>query len=232
MENRKNNSIWSRVGAYFGIALVILLMGNSNNDPQTFGERIFKPINIGGGHFYYSGLIAVAILMYSFYLLNKNNEKWFYKNGVRRFLLSLILIGIIPSIWEIPLKIYKGFYNDLNAIYIERDKTHVWFNGNNGKHTIDGGISLINCSKDSKSFRMKVRLPSLLANDIEEEYITIEEEFVLFPRESVDFKINQEIKLDGSRYSGYNAKAFEYILFDEDDEAVFKGNLIDYINED
>ena len=48
-------------------------MGNSNNNPSTYMERIFKPIYFKNGIFYYSTIISIMLVYYS--LKNINNEK-------------------------------------------------------------------------------------------------------------------------------------------------------------
>ena len=43
-----------------GLTIMFVLMGNSNNVPENFVERIFKPIIYNGGRFYYARLIVIA----------------------------------------------------------------------------------------------------------------------------------------------------------------------------
>lgn len=55
-ENKKLNI------SYIVLILMLILMGNSNNNPSTYIERIFKPINFADGTLYYSTIIVLIIV--------------------------------------------------------------------------------------------------------------------------------------------------------------------------
>ena len=70
MKTLKNKKL---IISYITLGLVFILMGNSNNNPSTYMERIFKPIYFKNGIFYYSTIISIMLVYYS--LKNINNEK-------------------------------------------------------------------------------------------------------------------------------------------------------------
>ena len=103
------------------------------------------------------------------------------------------------------------------------------FHGDKDKLIVNGTIDIINCSNYTQKFHIKIKAPSLVKEDINEEYITLENEFKAHEKEEETLLISEELKFDReTRYSGYGSKAFEYILSNDKGEVVFKGTLGEY----
>ena len=214
---------------YLGLATIFVLMGNSNNVPEIFAERIFKPIRGDSWRIHYSGLIVIVGIYYSLKQLNEMKKNSIIKTGFRRVIVTIVLISVFTEIWVYGIQFYKGFSKDLNSIYLDREKTLVQLNGNEDKVTIDGRIDIINCSNDEQEFYIKIKTPSLIKEGIRESYITLENEFKVHPKEEKTLIINEELKFYREiKYSGYSSEAFEYILFNEKDETIFRGKLEEY----
>jgi hypothetical protein len=208
-------------------------MGNSNNVPVIFADRIFKPIRDNSWTINYGRVIVTIGIYYCLKQLNEMREKSLIKTTFRRVIVTMILMGVFPAMWVYCIQFYKGFSKDLNSIYLNRENTFVHFYGSEDKITVNGTIDIINCSNDTQKFHIKIKTPYLVKEDIKEEYITLENEFKVYPREEKTLFISEELKFDSeTKYSGYNSKAFEYILLNDNDEVVFKGTLVEYQQDD
>lgn len=208
---------------------MFVLMGNSNNVPETFVERIFKPIIGNDWRFHYAGLIIIVGIYYCLKQFNEIRENSLINRTFKRVIGTIVLINILTVMWVYCIQFYKGFSNDLNSIYLDREKTSVQFNRDGGKFIVNGTIDIINCSNYTQKFQIKIKAPSLVKEDIKEEYITLENEFEAHPKEEETLYINEELKFDREiQYSVYGSEAFEYILFNDEGEVVFRGTLEEY----
>ncbi len=214
---------------YLGIIIMFVLLGNSNNTPEVFIEKIFKPIKGNGWIIHYAGLIAIVGIYYCLRQLNEIKERYLIKTTFKRVVATIVLISVFSVMWVYCIQFYKGFFNNLNSIYLDRDKTSVQFSKNEYEITVNGTIDVVNCSNSIQKFRIKIKTPPLAIDGIEEEYISLEEEFEVQPKEEKRLVINKEIKpkiIDQG--SEYTSSAFEYVLFNDKDEVVFKGTLEQY----
>ncbi|GAA0084705.1 hypothetical protein UT300007_11440 [Clostridium sp. CTA-7] len=229
----KLSKIQRRILCYLGLAIMFVLMGNSNNVPEIFAERIFKPIRGNGWGIYYAGLIVMVGIYYCLKQLNEIEKNSLIKTTFRRVIVTVALMSIFPVMWVYCIQFYKGFSKDLNSIYLDREKTLVNFHGNRDKLTINGRIDIVNCSNDTQKLHIKIKAPSLVKEYVKEEYITLENEFKAHPKEEKTLFISEELNFNReTQYSGYSAKAFEYILFNDKGEVVFKGTLGEYQTND
>ena len=214
---------------YLGLLVIFILMGNSNNVPDMFAERIFKPIRGDSWRISYSGLIIIVGIYYCLKYLNEIKENSLIKTVSRRIVATILLMFIFTAIWSYPIKFYKGFSKDLNSIYFDREKSLVNFNGTEGKVTVNGSINIKNCSNSMQRFYIKIKTPFLVKDDIKEDYIALKNEIILNGREETTLYIDEELKYNRIfKYSGYSTKAYEYIIFNDEDEAIFKGSVDDY----
>ena len=141
MKTLKNKKL---IISYITLGLVFILMGNSNNNPSTYMERIFKPIYFKNGIFYYSTIISIMLVYYS--LKNINNEKKikYINSFLSRLIVAIIFMAVSAWLNTYTTKIYKSFSNNLNAIYMNRDETSMEFDCEKNKITVKGKISIIN----------------------------------------------------------------------------------------
>ncbi len=226
---KKLTSMQKRILCFIGLGAIFILMGNSNNSPEIFIQRIFKPISSNNSTFNYSGFIVIGGIYYCLYKLNEIKENRLIKTGFRRFIVTMLLMNFFPTVWNDCVQIYKGFYNDLNAIYLNRENTHININKSDEIITVNGQIDIKNCSNETQEFYIKIKTPSVVKEDINKSYITLAEKYVLHPKEEKTLYISQELIEKGeSKYTGYNTRGFEYILFNNEDEVIFEGTISDY----
>lgn len=212
-----------------GIITLFILMGNSNNVPETFVERIFAPIRGDSWRFSYAGLIVIVGLYYCLKNFNEIKENFLISTSFRRIIITIVLMNIFSAAWVHCIQIYKGFSNDLNAIYLDREKTSVELHGDKDKLIVYGTMHIVNCSNNVQKFQIKVKAPFLVKEDISKDYITLTNEFTVPQNKEETLNVNDVIKFDKEgQYSGYSSKAFEYILFNEKGESLFKGKLDEY----
>lgn len=217
-----------RVISYLIILIVFILMGNSNNIPETFVERVFKPIKVKESTIYYSGIITIGGLYYALMNLNKLKGNRFIKTGFRRIIVTIILLGCFESIWSHCIQFYKSFSQDLNAIYLERKETFVTFNKNDNQLLVEGSINVKNCTNKVQRFNVKVRVPSFIKEDIREEYVTIKKDYTVNPKEERELIIYEFLEgNEDSDFVGYICNSFEYVLFNEEDKTHFYSNLLE-----
>lgn len=138
------------------------LMGNSNNVPETFVERIFIPIRGNSWRFYYAGLIVIVVIYYCLKKFNEIRESCLINTAFRRIIVTIVLMNLFTVMWVYCIQFYKGFSNDLNSIYLDREKTSVQFYKNKDKLIVNGTIDIINCSNYTQKFQMKIKAPSLV----------------------------------------------------------------------
>lgn len=111
---------------------------------------------------------------------------------------------------------------------MNRNETSVEVEYKENKISLNGKISVFNCSNKIQEFRIKIKSPYFVKNHTNKDYIDLRDGVKIYPKEEVDLYINEEfdyaMKREGTEYGG---QAFEYVLFNED-EIVFKGRLDDY----
>ena len=112
-----------------GLLVIFILVGNSNNIPELFIERIFESIRRSNWAIHYSGIIVVVGMYVCLKQLNNIRENTLIKTAFRRMIVMFILFNIFSGIWINIIQIYKGFSEDLNAIYLDREKTSVQMEG-------------------------------------------------------------------------------------------------------
>lgn len=226
---KKLSNTQKRILCFIGLGVIFILMGNSNNSPEIFIQRIFKPISSNNSTFNYAGFIVIGGIYYFLYKLNEIKENRLIKTGFRRFIVTIVIINMFPTVWNDCVQFYKGFYKDLNSIYLTRENTYININKNEEMITIDGKLDIKNCGDETKEFYIKIKSPAVVKEDIDKDYITIDEKYILHPKEEKTLYINQELMEKGdSKYTGYGIRGFEYILFNNEDEIVFEGTASEY----
>lgn len=226
MEIFKNKKL---IICYIGLILMFILVGNSNNNPSTYIERIFKPITLGSSTFYYSLIIVMVIIYYCLKGINDEKEIYFINSFFSRFIATIILINTFVWLGEYSTKFYKSFSYNLNSIYMNRDETSVEVDFEENKLSLNGKISILNCSNKVQEFSIKIKSPSLIKNHINEDYIVLKNKIKIYPKEEKNLYINEKFDYS-TKNQGVNSssQAFEYILFNDDGDVIFKGSMDDY----
>ncbi len=218
---------------YLGLFLLFLSMGNSNNNPVTFLERIIRPMHVGSMTFYPAGLIGILAAYYCLKQLYKLNGNSLINTAFRRIIVTFILLVVFSNLSDFGTQLYKGFSHNLNAIYLDRNKTSIQLEGDQESLAIDGIITFKNCSNTKQTFNIKIKTPALIREMINEDYIILENVVTLYPKSIQTLYLNEELKINAknkaeSKISWAQTHAFEYIIFNNQDEAIFKGDQINY----
>lgn len=209
------------------IFMILILIGlfclaNSNNNPNAFIQRIFRPIHIGSATFYYAGLFPLLLIYYSLKNIYEEKEYKFLSTTFKRILVMILLLSILPTCTQSSVKLCKSFYKDLNSIYCYRDNMKLSVSTTKENRELVCKLDLENCSNKSEEFNVKVKLPSFLKG-INESTITNKEDlFILHANERRQFEIilNESSVKSGSVYFTDN-NDFEFILFNNLHEVKF-----------
>lgn len=214
---------------YIILILMFILMGNSNNNPSPYIERIFKPINFADGTLYYSTIIVMIVVYYCLKLINNEKENNFINSFFSRMIVSVILISGAVWLGTYCTKFYKSFSHNLSSIYMNRDETSVDFDVEENKLSLNGKISILNCSNEVQEFSIKIKSPSFMKKYIDKDYVVLKNKVKIYPREERNLYINEDFDFDiKDNGVGYSIQAFEYIFFDDNEDIVFKGSVDDY----
>lgn len=211
---------------------MFVLMGNSNNNPSPYMERIFKPVSFGDTTFYYYVIIVMAVTYYCLKGINSAKENYFINPPFSRFIVTIILISSFVWLGGYGTKFYKSFSDNLNSIYMNRNETYVEFDYEKNKLSINGKISILNCSGEVQEFSIKIKSPSLVAKYTNEDYIVLKDKVKIYPKEKRNLHINEEFDYKLKEDLGYSGQAFEYKMFNDENEVVFKGSIDDYSMDD
>ena len=83
---------------YLGLLVIFILVGNSNNIPELFIERIFESIRRSNWAIHYSGIIVVVGMYVCLKQLNNIRENTLIKTAFRRMIVMFILFKRIASL--------------------------------------------------------------------------------------------------------------------------------------
>lgn len=217
---------------FIGIAIIFLLGSNSNNIPESFIQRIFKPIRLENGRIYYGGLILICALFFCLTMINKIEENSLLKTRFRRIIALILILNIFETFESYPAKIYKSFSRDLNSIYIYRGNSDVEFRKNDEKLNLYGKISVFNCSNEPQKFKVKVKTTKLVKDDIQDDYVTLKKVYTVGARNEAVLDVAEEISTNiQGGYEEYGSSAFEYILYNDESLVIFKGKDYQYDEE-
>lgn len=218
------------------IILGLLFLGNTNNNPDIFIQRVFRPINLGGTTIFYAGLIPMIIIykgLKGIYICNKTE---ILRTRIRRIIVMIVLFSIFSNYWVIGLKTYKGFAGGLDSIYCDREG--LWLSAcdvNESEVRVSTMINLENCSSEDQAFSIKIKVPEEWKNYINEEeiiardlYLDSDDKIYMGKREKTDVRIEAIVKCKNSTYSentysSRSIKNFDFILFNDEEEVMFKG---------
>jgi hypothetical protein len=226
--SRKIKNVLSVILILIGISL----LGNTNNNPIAFIERIFKPVIIGGGTFYYSGIFPILLIYFGFKWVNEFGEYKLLKTRNRRIIATIIVLLFINQLITYGVKISKSMSTDLNSIYYNRNNVNNALSlklGNKSNEIITCTIELENCSEKSQEFYIKILVPEYYQEfTLKEELIAKESDFKTDKKFTLHAKEKRVIKgiflgdmkkIDTS-FAGSTSE-FEFLLINDKEEVKF-----------
>ena len=214
------------------ILIGISLLGNTNNNPIAFIERIFKPVKIGGGTFYYSGIFPILLIYFGFKWMNEFGEYKLLKTRNRRIIATIIVLLFSNQLITYGVKISKSMSTDLNSIYYNRNNVNNDLSlklGNKSNEITTCTIELENCSEKAQEFYIKILVPEYYQEFVlQEELIAKESDFKTDKKFTLHAKekrvINAvflgDMKKSDTSFAG-SANEFEFLLINDKEEVKF-----------
>jgi hypothetical protein len=214
------------------ILIGVSLLGNTNNNPIAFIERIFKPVIIGGGTFYYSSIFPILLIYFGFKWMNKFGEYKLLKTRDRRILATIIILLFSNQLITYGIKISKSMSTDLNSIYYNRNNVNNTLSlklDNKSKKNMTCTIELENCSKKAQEFYIKIHIPEYYKEYITQEYLIAKEsdfktdkKFILHAKEKrvMEAVFLGDMKGFDSSFDG-STNEFEFLLIKGKEEVKF-----------
>jgi hypothetical protein len=213
------------------ILIAISLLGNTNNNPVTFIERVFKPIHIGEVTYYYAVIIPILFIYYGLKWVNESKEYRLINTRGKRIIATIIVLLLCPNLTNYGIKLIKSTSGSLNAIYFNRDFTNSFYANldDKGNQIVTCRLELENCGKENQEFYIKVLIPeyykdiyvqeSLMAKESD---LKTDKKFVLHPKEKkvimADFSGNTKEAV--TNFTGSTSE-FEFSLINDNEEVKF-----------
>lgn len=226
--SRKVKNVLSVILILIGISL----LGNTNNNPIVFIERIFKPVIIGGVAFYYSGVFPILLIYFGVKWMNEFGEYKLLKTRNRRIIATIIVLLLSNQLITYGVKISKSMSTDLNSIYYNRNNVNNALSlklGNKSNEIITCTIELENCSETAQEFYIKILVPEYYQEfALKEELIAKESDFKTDKKFTLHAKEKRVIKgaflgdmkkID-TRFAG-STNEFEFLLINDKEEVKF-----------
>jgi hypothetical protein len=225
--SRKIKSVLS----FILILIGIILMGNTNNNPTAFIERIFKPIIIGKGTLYYSVIFTMLLIYFGFKWMYEFGEYKILNTKNKRILATFLVVFLSSQLTTPGIKIIKSMSTGLNSIYYNRSNiSDLSLNlGNKSDEIITCTIELENCSEKAQEFYIKVLIPQeykefIVQNELvaKESDLKVDKKFILRGKEKSTIKavFLGEIKKTDTSFQG-SISDFEFLLINDKEEVKF-----------
>ncbi|MDP5272843.1 hypothetical protein [Chengkuizengella axinellae] len=213
----------------FLILLSILLMGNTNNHPTPFHERIFPPIHTSDSStFYYSGIMLLVLMYYGYKgLLSVKKDRT--NIGLKAIIFTILTPLLMSNLWEDGIKLYKSYFDNLNAVYSYHEEKSISYRTEGSEAIINGKIHLENLSDIQQEFFIKITFSSYWGDNVEEkELFALEEDlnsrksFILYANENkmIEFVLDGTSINPNSQGSGFT-NVFDYVLIQGSEEVSF-----------
>lgn len=226
------------------IIVGVLSIGNTNNNPVPFIDRVFRPIRFGnGGVLFLSGFIIIILIYNGVKGLGRywgNKLSFFHKHPI---IITIIIIMLIPNVTLNNIKIYKSLSRGLNSIYCYREEKYLRLNiTEEGIAQLNGMIKLKNYSSKPRKFYIKLHIPEFMGKYISEKEFsaTTEDNHTIreFTLEGGEEKIIDTVFICEKSYYklgqniGSGTKYFEFELYNESEEVKFIEETKGYISFD
>lgn len=223
------------------LASIMLLLCNSNNNPNPFIMRIFPPYESGSSKIFYINIVILLAIPFILFDLYKATN-WRYINSVgKRLLVTVVLLTISSKIGDISDGVIKSVRNDLGAIYLDREQESLYYEYNTEKdwdgnyvkkHSGEASIVLRNCSfTTEQTFKVKLELENKWREELDslyEKVVDNGEEITLQPRESkritvMDFEGKEKIDSNHPVYSCGTLKGGlkKIVLYNDEQQVCF-----------
>ncbi|MCC5911297.1 MAG: hypothetical protein JJT76_12745 [Clostridiaceae bacterium] len=220
------------------IALGLILGISSNANPVPLIERVLIPLAIGRGALHYAGLIVIIVYYIGFKKIFTAFGKDFVSGKAKILLLVIVMFAMsaIGGVYHFVEQTYMSFQDDIGAVYVDRDNSTMRFRElEEGIVEVNAMLLMENNSNEAVKTHIKIIIPAFIKESIVEEEVVIKDEngeiktFSIPSRSEerlfIDFHVQPE---EPGEFGGAEVKGFEFILFDEEGEIVFKNPKLAY----
>lgn len=218
-----------QVICYVILALMFILAGSSNEIPDTCVDRIFVPLHGANWSFHYAGIFLMIIIYTCFKQLNLQKENAFFKTRWRRIIATFLFLNLSTHTANLTVQLYKSFSSDLSSIYLNRQESHVSVNGRETELKLEGQLELKNCSNEEQWFYLTITMPTFVEEAVGMKDVIINQAFNLPAKTKQRITIDDTFNIQMSPYYSFNSNAYEYTLFNEKSEIIFKGSFDQYL---
>lgn len=210
------------------ILIGIGLLGNTNNNPIAFIQRIFKPLTLGQVTFYYSGIFPILLIYYGVKWMNEFREHRLLNTGAKRIIATIIVLLFSSQLITYGIKISKSMAADLNTIYYNRDNTNNTITiklDNISSENITCAVELENCSEKEQEFYIKVLIPENYKDFVLQKELLSNEKFILHAKEKrvIYAEFSGDIK-NPQNNTSCSTNDFEFFLINDKSEVKFMIN--------
>lgn len=226
--SRKFKNVLSVILILIGISL----LGDTNNNPIAFIERIFKPVIIGRSTFYYSGIFPILLIYFGFKWMNEFGEYKLLKTKNKRILATIIVLLFSSQLITYGIKISKSMSSGLNSIYYNRNNVNNTLAlklGDESNEITTCTIELENCSKKPLEFYIKILTPEYYKEFVLQKELIAKEsdfkadkKFILHAKEKrvINAVFLGDMKKSETSFHG-GTDEFEFILINDKEEVKF-----------
>lgn len=200
----------------------ILLLFNTNNNPNTIIQRIFRPIHIGNGTIFYAAIFPMVIIYYSLKGLYKQGSYNLLNTRAKRIIILILIIAFLPDCIQSGIKAYKSFYSNLNSIYCYRDSMNLSIESKDNKQRVFCNLELQNCSSKKMTFNVKVDMPKYF-DEFKGTSLTNKDNIIILnPHERSKIEITlaeSDVNCTGNTIS--STSNFQFSLYNAEQEVKF-----------
>lgn len=224
---------------YSLMMLMVYLMSNNNHNPNSFIERIFRPIRFYNGMIHYAGIIPLVGIYYLIKQLYRMTDHTWLTTRMKRIIVTIIVINLLLPIANDQLNTYRSWQKGIEAITVDREDMNLNIEiGEEGSKPINlsGWMVLTNYGNEEAIFQIKVILPKAIKEITGEEYLDIEEvyqigakakEKIYFEKDLMkDIHKIQEVDEESGELSG-EYRIYEFIIYNDQDEVLFEASYSD-----
>ena len=214
------------------IILGMVLLGNTNNNPVSFVERILIPIEIGSGTLYYANVFSILLIYYGLKGIYQHKGYSLLETRGRRILATILVLFLGIQLSNYGIKLYKSTTDDLNSIYYHRDKNSDGLKveqKEDGKIIATCSIELENCSSSPQTFYINLMIPEFFQESIvQKDLLAIEDnsgkpmKFILHGKERkrINAVFSGKGKNKDSAFNGSSTR-FQFLLFNDEQKVEF-----------
>lgn len=214
-----------RLLKYLGILFIaVLLVYKLPHDSYSIAQYMIRPIRYKNGALYLSGIIPLILIIISikgFWSLER------FRDRSKILMLLLVLVIVMPIMnWTLDLTrtSYHWVNRDgLNGVDIM--EPNISLGGSNDKVTINISLEVIDYSKNTNDFGIRVYMPDSLSDyvgmqviELENSYRTHGDREVIRVNESIVINLNRSLDHDfqwaneSTNYELYNEKEVVKII--------------------